>query len=238
MSGEDLALGMKLDLSADAFKPAFDQGILTRAVCSRREVLAVVAAVWLPLGLFLPFVVPAKVIIQRLASLKQSWDEAISLEELYEFEDWRKGLLKIGKYEVPRWCKWKTGQKAQVHVFSDAAVRLYGACAYLRTEDAEGATNVTLLMAKARVFPLNEKQSGLHGSMPRKELTAAVLATELRKILGSALKEMNLEFFLWTDSYAVQRWCFNETLKLEIFVANRVGKIFKAHRVNKYNEYN
>ena len=103
VSGEDLALGMKLDLSADAFKPAFDQGILTRAVRSRREVLAVVAAVWLPLGLFLPFVVPAKVIIQRLASLKLSW--AIPSEELHEFEDWRKGLLKIGKYEVPRWCK-------------------------------------------------------------------------------------------------------------------------------------
>ena len=65
---------------------------------------------------------------------------------------------------------------------------------------------MTLLMSKARVFPLNEKQSGLHGSMPRKELMAALLATELCKILEGALGEMNLDFFLWTGSFAVQRW--------------------------------
>ena len=86
------------------------------------------------------------------------------------FEEWRCGLLEIEKYEIPRWSHWKPGQDAQVHVFSDAALHLYGACAYLHTEDRDGVVHVTLLMSKARIFPLNEKQSGLHGSMPKKEL--------------------------------------------------------------------
>ena len=90
--GEDSALGMKLDLSADAFKPAFPQEILTRSVTTRREVLAVVASVWLPLGFFLPFVVPAKIVIQQLASLKLGWDDSVPADVMAEFEQWRKGL--------------------------------------------------------------------------------------------------------------------------------------------------
>lgn len=228
VAGEDSALGMKLDLSTDSFTPAFPQDILTRPVRTRREVLAVVASVWLPLGIFLPFVVPAKIIIQRLASLKLGWDDPVPEEEIKQFEDWRQSLQAIGRLEVPRWIRWRPGQKAEVHVFSDAALRLYGAVAYLRTINEEGEVAVTLLMAKARVFPLNERQSGLHGSMPKRELMGALLATELFKILYEALSELKPTFYLWTDSSSVQRWCFNENLKLETFVANRVTKILSC----------
>ena len=147
--GEDLALGMKLDLSTDSFKPAFDKDILVKNVQTRRDVLSVVAAIWLPLGIFLPFVVPAKVIVQRLASLKLAWDDVVPPEELKLFNEWRAGLESIEKYEVPRWIKWKPGQIAQVHIFSDASIQLYGACGYLCTVDEEGNVFVTLLMAKA-----------------------------------------------------------------------------------------
>ena len=37
-----------------------------------------------------------------------------------------------------------------------------------------------------------------------------------------------MTFFLWTDSSSVQRWCANESLKLETFVANRVTKILEC----------
>ena len=230
--GEDSALGMKLDLNLDAFKPAFAQEVLTRPVATRREMLAVVASVWLPLGLFLPFVVPAKSIIQQLAALKLGWDDTAPVDIIDEFNEWRKGLQGIEVLEVPRWIQWKTGHQGEVHIFSDAALRLYGAVAYLRTVDSKGDVRVSLLMAKARVFPLNERQSGLHGSMPKRELMGALLATELHKILKDILQEVSTTFFLWTDSFAVQRWCFNEDLKLETFVANRVTKILDCFPTN------
>ena len=56
----------------------------------------------------------------------------------------------------------------------------------------------------------------------------ALLAMEIFKILQEALREMTPDFYLWTDSSSVQRWCFNETLKLETFVANRVTKILEC----------
>ena len=99
---------------------------------------------------------------------------------------------------------------------------------YLRVVNNNDDIHVTLLMAKAQVFPLNEKQSELHGSMPCKELMAALLASELSKILKEALTDMDLVIFLWTDSFSVQRWCFNKELKLNVFVANRVGKILNT----------
>ena len=122
--GEDSALGMKLDLSVDAFKPAFPLDILQRPVKSRREVLAVVASIWLPLGLFLPFVVPAKILIQKLAGLKLGWDDPVPTDILEEFEDWRQGLQGIESLEVPRWIKWRPGNKGEIHILSDAALKL------------------------------------------------------------------------------------------------------------------
>ena len=223
--GEDQALGMKLDLCTDTFKPNFDKNILTRPVHSRRGVLAIVAAVWLPLGLFIPFVIPAKIIIQHLASLKLSWDDMIPEADLKRFDEWRKSLCDIESLEVTRWLQWKPGQKAQIHIFSDASARAYGAVAYLRIVDAQGVIHVTLVFAKGRIFPLNEKTSGLHGSMPKKELVATLLGVEVKKIVSAALGELDADFFCWTDSYSVHRWCYNDSLKLEVFVANRVSKI-------------
>ena len=219
------ALGMKLDVGRDRYLPAFDEEVLNRDVVSRRDCLGVVAAVWLPLGIWLPLILPGKLIVQQLASLRLGWDEEIPSDLKLKFNNWRTDMKGIWELSAPRWIHWKPGWDAQVHIMADASMPAYGAGAWLRTVDDKGEIRVTLLMAKSRVFPLNEKVSGLHGGMPRRELVAAWLGAEMARLMRQTLSEMNPEIFLWTDSFSVQRWVTNPALQLEIFVANRVTKI-------------
>ena len=59
---------------------------------------------------------------------------------------------------------------------------------------------VTLVVGKSRVFPINEKASGLHGSMPRKELSGGMLAVDLIKQVRGAYTKVEYDIFVWTDS--------------------------------------
>ena len=71
------------------------------------------------------------------------------------------------------------------------------------TTDGEGVRHVTIVRSKPRVFPFNEKSSGLHGSMPRKELAAAMLGVDLLGESMRVFEELQPRIYCWTDSYSV-----------------------------------
>jgi hypothetical protein len=64
-------------------------------------------------------------------------------------------------------------QSVELHMFSDASQVGYGAAGYLRLVSHAGAVHCCLLMGKSRVTPLKSV------TIPRLELTAAVLSTKL-----------------------------------------------------------
>ena len=120
--GVDYTLGMRLVFGEDVFLPAFEEELLDRAVRSRRDLLGIVAGVWLPLWFFLSFVVPAKLLVQRLSASGLGWDEVIPLKGKEKFEAWRNDLKNIKNFQVNHWIRWKPGWQAQLHVFGDAAM--------------------------------------------------------------------------------------------------------------------
>ena len=61
----------------------------------------------------------------------------------------------------------------QLHGFSDASLRAYGCCVYLRIEHKSGIVKCDLVSAKSRVSPIKKQ------SIPRLELLAANLLTNL-----------------------------------------------------------
>ena len=74
---------------------------------------------------------------------------------------------------------YEPGQKISIHTFTDASSYAYAGQNFMVTTDKKGETHVSLISARCRVFPRDEKAAGLHGSIPRKELVACVLGREL-----------------------------------------------------------
>ncbi|GBP12586.1 hypothetical protein EVAR_10249_1 [Eumeta japonica] len=71
-----------------------------------------------------------------------------------------------------RWVTCDSAKYTQIHIFTDASEKAYGACAYIRTVTHD-SVEVHLLAAKSKVAPLKPM------TMPRLELCAALLGTRL-----------------------------------------------------------
>lgn len=77
----------------------------------------------------------------------------------------------------------------------------------------------SLVIGKSRVTPLK------HITIPRLELTAAVVAVKMDRMLRQELEVPLQESVFWTDSTTVLRYLSNESARFKTFVANRVTTI-------------
>lgn len=66
-------------------------------------------------------------------------------------------------------------------VFSDASVQAIAAVAYLKVTQGDGLVEVSFILGKAKLAPL----AGL--TVPRLELCAAVLATEIAEVVQESM---------------------------------------------------
>ena len=106
----------------------------------------------------------------------EDWDAEIPDLQRKQWSEWKSQLYDIENIQIPRCLKpkdFKEVKYSQIHVFSDASVRGYGAVAYLRICDREGKLHTAFLMGKARLAPLKTV------TIPRLELTAATVAVNL-----------------------------------------------------------
>ena len=95
----------------------------------------------------------------------------------------------------------------------------YGQCSYVRLRDVNGRVYVAFLMGKARVAPLRTI------SIPRLELTAAVVSVKVASILDKEFRFQNVEHVFWSDSKVVLGYVANDSKRFHVFVANRVQQI-------------
>ncbi|KAL6455426.1 hypothetical protein MHYP_G00361280 [Metynnis hypsauchen] len=110
-------------------------------------------------------------------------------------------------------------QHYELHHFSDASVSGYGACSYLRAVSESGEVHWSLVTGKARVAPTKVT------TIPRLELSAAVVAVRTSDMLKKELEVECLQEFFWTDSMVVLGYINNEARRFHMFVANRVERI-------------
>ena len=85
--------------------------------------------------------------------------------------------------------------------------------------DEEGQIHCSLLLGKSTVVPKK------FVSIPRLELTAAVLSVKMACLLKKGLKLGEVTHYFWTDSKVVLRYIRNNTRRFKTFVANRIHQI-------------
>ena len=105
------------------------------------------------------------------------------------------------------------------HTFTDASEASYGACTYVRCETAKGEVQISLLASKSRVAPLKRV------TLPRVELSAAVLGAHLHHRVKNAMQIDSAESIFWSDSTVTLKWIASPPNTWKTFVANRVAKV-------------
>ncbi|XP_061159982.1 uncharacterized protein LOC133170834 [Syngnathus typhle] len=190
--------------------------------CTRRGILSTVSSIYDPLGFLAPVTFPAKHLLQELCKLNLTWDEDIPNTHAQSWKRWLHSLRTLTAFNITRSFKPKNFGKvehAQLHHFCDASEVGYGMVTYLRLVSSKEQVHVKFVIGKSRVAPLKFM------TIPRLELTAAVLAVRVEGMLVEELK-MDLEpAVFWTDSTTVLKYIKNDNRRFHTFVANRVNTI-------------
>ena len=167
------------------------------------------------------FILVGKQILQQMCRDKLSWDDILPEDLLPVWEFWLQDLQNLAGVNIQR-CYIPSNfdvQRYEFHHFSDASVSGYGECSYLRAVSASGDVHCSLVMGKARVAPAKVT------TIPRLELSAAVIAVRTSDLLKKELEIDCLQEFFWTDSMVVLGYINNEARRFHVFVANRVERI-------------
>ena len=187
---------------------------------TKREVLSNSSKIYDPQGLLSPVTIRAKLLMQELWLQNIEWDEPLSQELSEKWLSIAEDIDTVsGTMNFPR-CPITinpNNTKPELHVFSDASIKAYGAVAYLRH-----GPQIAILVARTRVAPLKKL------TLPRLELmgavTAAQLASYVKNALATTTMYSDLTVRLWTDSQIVLHW-LSSNKRLSQFITNRVQTI-------------
>ena len=219
------ALGLKWNVESDKFVwevLAKIQRLLEEKPMTRRGVLSVVSSLFDPLGFIAPFIMKAKLLLQDLCRKKLGWDNVIDEQERVQWLRWLEDLPKLQALQIERCFKPKNfgeTKSVQLHIFSDGSRVGYGAVAYLRFVDVFDRIHCSFVIGKARLAPIHEI------TIPRLELSAAVISVKLNQIIRQELEIKIDRVNYWTDSTTVLKCLNNDTKRFHTFESNRLTTI-------------
>ncbi|XP_068986183.1 uncharacterized protein [Bombus flavifrons] len=182
---------------------SFDDSILysvkinsTASRITKRTISSEIAKIYDPLGLLAPVIVRAKMLLQRLWTLKIDWDESLPAVLHTEWNTYYAQLPLLNNVRFPRKTIIKAAAEIELHGFCDASERRYGACIYLRTITPDGHVWTQLLTAKSKVAPLKSQ------TIPNKSETNGTRAITTYEKAPSSFSE-KITFHRYTGPWAV-----------------------------------
>ncbi|XP_064618822.1 uncharacterized protein LOC135482568 [Lineus longissimus] len=213
---------MQWDVETDTFLFQLD---LKQKPLTRRGILSTVSSLFDPLGLVAPVILEGKRIVQELCRDGKGWEDPIPDDVTKRWETWRCQLKDISKLRIPRCykshdCKDQELKSVELHHFADASLLGgYGQRSYIRLLREDGKIDTALVAAKAKVGPSKPV------TVPRLELTAAVMSVKMSNFLRKELDYKDIRETFWSDSKVVLGYINNEARRFHVFVANRVQMI-------------
>ncbi|XP_029054615.2 uncharacterized protein LOC114881899 [Osmia bicornis bicornis] len=159
-------------------------------------------------------------IMQELWQLGLGWDESISQDPHGRWTQFRSMIRELEGLKIPR-CVLHTAhfESVEIHGFSDASEKAYGACVYIRQVAESGTWMTHLLCSKSRVAPLKVV------TLPRLELCGAVLLAQLMSKMKESFQFSFDNEYYWSDSTITIAWIRGLATRWKTFVANRVAEI-------------
>ena len=179
-------LGLHWDMKSDKF---LFKVALKDKPNTHRGILSLASSVYDPLGFIAPIILPAKKLLQDLCKQKLGWDDQISDIEGKRWGKWKSQLANLSQITVDRCVKpacLGNLKIAELHNFADASQIAYGAVSYLRLVDVEERIHCAFLIGKSRLAHLKPM------TVPRLELSAAVLAVQLDQTVREELEPIDI----------------------------------------------
>ncbi len=190
-------------------------------ITTKRTIASDSARVYDILGLFSPFIIVARMILQSLWKTKLKWDESVPKFINEKWQIWHKELPILHQHPIPR--RYHNSDSPVIertlHGFSDASTLAYGGVVYVRQLHQEGTITTALVMSKAKVMPIKTL------SIPRAELAGAYVLAKLLVYVAKLLKVSPEKIHPWTDSSSVIKWMRKFPATLHTFVAHKVSAI-------------
>lgn len=222
------ALGLLWCVESDTFKFKL---ALKEQPHTRRGILSMVSSIYDPLGFLAPLTLSAKLLLQDMCRRNYEWDDEIHPILQQQWAKWLRDLERVKAFEVERCLKpMDFGETicGQLHHFSDASESGYGTVTYLKIWNNSSLCHVSFVLGKARVAPLKQV------TIPRLELTTAVLAVRVDTMLRGEIQIHLEKSCFWTDSTSVLRYIKNKNKRFHTFVANRISAIRRASDVTQW----
>ncbi|XP_062573639.1 uncharacterized protein LOC134235517 [Saccostrea cucullata] len=221
------SLGISWNLDTDSFlfypssevKPA-----------KRRGVLSTVNSIFDPLGFVAPITVQGKLFLRSLIRSSIDWDSPLTDEQVTWWNEWRQSLGLLTELKIPRVytsMSFASCDSKEVHMYCDASEHGIAAVGYLlaRREDQK---ELGFILGKAKVAPS-------HGhTIPRLELCAAVLSTEIAQYISEQLDIDLSKFLFHSDSKVVLGYITNQSRRFYTYVSNRVARIRQVTSPNQW----
>ncbi|XP_070526960.1 uncharacterized protein [Cardiocondyla obscurior] len=201
-----------------------------KATYTKRSIASDIARIYDPLGLSAPVIITAKIILQEIWALKLGWDEPICTNLHQKWTLFRNDLIKLNHLAIPRWLKGiRQNVTIELHGYLDASQQAMAAAIYIKIVLNDRNINTQLVCAKTRVAPIKKM------TIPRLELTAALMLTKLIVNVQKALNLNDINIHCWTDSSITLEWINSHPSKWKDFVRNRVAAIHDLLPTSKWH---
>ena len=227
---EELVLGLKWGVCSDELKVNATRlkELVNKKLKTKRDLWRMVPSIYDPIGLVSPFVLVGKMIVAEACKEVKSWDGKLPQRFIDLTLNWASDFDKIENVVWNRFAGIENPKRVQLYGCCDASTKALGACVYLISTAQDDTIHSHLLISKTRNAPVVEH------TIPRLELTSAVLLSNIMGHILSVYKKDNPDITWFTDSADVIFWLYSGHFSWKPYVANQLKKLKKKSEVTDW----